>query len=234
MSTRIERDSMGEIEVPADRYWGAQTQRSLENFKIGTERLPRPLIRALGLVKQCAAAVNRELGDLPGNVSEAIRDAAQEVIDGAWTSISPRGLADRQRHPEQHERQRGDRQPGGRADGGCARREPQRAPQRSCQSLAVDQRRLSERDPHRGRGGNRRAAAARPGEAARHPGGEDAGVRRHRQDRAHPPPGCDPAHPRPGVLRLRGSAPHQRRRDPRRPAASSWSCRSGAPRSAPG
>ena len=82
MSTRIERDSMGEIEVPADRYWGAQTQRSLENFNIGTERLPRPLIRALGLVKQCAAAVNRELGDLPGNVSEAIRDAAQEVIDG--------------------------------------------------------------------------------------------------------------------------------------------------------
>ena len=82
MSTRIERDSMGEIEVPADRYWGAQTQRSLENFRIGTERLPRPLIRALGLVKQCAAAVNRELGDLPDDVSGAIRDAAQEVIDG--------------------------------------------------------------------------------------------------------------------------------------------------------
>ena len=82
MSTRIERDSMGEIEVPADRYWGAQTQRSLENFKIGKERLPRPLIRALGLVKQCAAAVNQELGDLPGDVSEAIREAAQEVIDG--------------------------------------------------------------------------------------------------------------------------------------------------------
>ena len=82
MSTRIERDSMGGIEVPADRYWGAQTQRSLENFRIGGERLPRPLIRALGLVKQCAAAVNRELGDLPDNVSEAIRDAAGEVIDG--------------------------------------------------------------------------------------------------------------------------------------------------------
>ena len=82
MTTRIERDSMGEIEVPADRYWGAQTQRSLENFRIGTERLPRPLIRALGLVKQCAAVVNRELGDLPGDVSDAIREAAQEVIDG--------------------------------------------------------------------------------------------------------------------------------------------------------
>ena len=82
MSTRIERDSMGEIEVRADRYWGAQTQRSLENFRIGGERLPRPLIRALGLVKQCAAAVNRELGDLSAGVSEAIRDAAEEVIDG--------------------------------------------------------------------------------------------------------------------------------------------------------
>ena len=82
MSTRTERDSMGDIAVPADRYWGAQTQRSLENFAIGEERLPRPLIRALALVKQCAAAVNRELGDLPSDVSEAIHRAAQEVIDG--------------------------------------------------------------------------------------------------------------------------------------------------------
>ena len=82
MSTRVERDSMGEIEVPADRYWGAQTQRSIEHFAIGEERLPRPLIRALALVKQCAAAVNRELGDLPEDLSEAIQRAAQEVIDG--------------------------------------------------------------------------------------------------------------------------------------------------------
>ena len=82
MSTRIERDSMGEIAVPADRYWGAQTQRSLENFAIGEERLPRPLIRALALVKQSAAAVNEELGDLPAPLSDAIRRAAQEVIDG--------------------------------------------------------------------------------------------------------------------------------------------------------
>ena len=78
----MERDSMGEIAVPADRYWGAQTQRSLENFAIGEERLPRPLIRALALVKQSAAAVNEELGDLPAPLSEAIRSAAQEVIDG--------------------------------------------------------------------------------------------------------------------------------------------------------
>ena len=82
MSTRIERDSMGEIEVPAHRYWGAQTQRSLEYFRIGSERLPRPLIRALALVKRCAAAVNRTLGDLPPDVCEAIRQAADEVIEG--------------------------------------------------------------------------------------------------------------------------------------------------------
>ena len=82
MSTRIERDGMGEIEVPAHRYWGAQTQRSLENFRIGSERLPRPLIRALALVKRCAAAVNQALGDLPPDVSEAIRQAADEVIEG--------------------------------------------------------------------------------------------------------------------------------------------------------
>ena len=56
--TRIETDTFGPIEVPADRYWGAQTQRSLENFRIGTERMPRPLIRALGIVKRAAAEVN--------------------------------------------------------------------------------------------------------------------------------------------------------------------------------
>ena len=89
MSTRVERDSMGRIEVPADRYWGAQTQRSLENFAIGEERMPRPLIAALALVKQCAAEVNHRLGDLPADLSEAIRQAAQEVIDGRLAEHFP-------------------------------------------------------------------------------------------------------------------------------------------------
>ena len=62
--TRIESDSMGEIAVPADRYWGAQTQRSLQNFRIGGERMPVPLVRALGLVKQAAAETNMKLGGL--------------------------------------------------------------------------------------------------------------------------------------------------------------------------
>lgn len=82
MSTRTETDSMGPIEVPADRYWGAQTQRSVQNFKIGNERMPRPLIRAIGIVKQSTAEVNAALGDLPQEIVAPLLAAAQEVIDG--------------------------------------------------------------------------------------------------------------------------------------------------------
>ena len=81
-ATRIERDSMGEIEVPADRYWGAQTQRSLQNFRIGGERMPEPLIRALGLQKKAAALANIALGELDQRIGEAIVAAADEVIAG--------------------------------------------------------------------------------------------------------------------------------------------------------
>jgi fumarate hydratase class II len=80
--TRVERDSLGEIEVPADRYWGAQTQRALANFAIGSEPMPMALIRALGLGKRAAAEVNRELGDLPAELADAIARAAQEVASG--------------------------------------------------------------------------------------------------------------------------------------------------------
>ena len=87
--TRTETDSMGAIEVPADRYWGAQTQRSLEHFDIGGERFPRAMIRALGLVKQACAVVNRELGLLPGERAQAIIAAADEVIAGALDEHFP-------------------------------------------------------------------------------------------------------------------------------------------------
>jgi fumarate hydratase class II len=80
--TRSESDTFGPIDVPADRYWGAQTQRSLENFRIGTERMPRPLIRALGIVKRAAAEVNHTLGLIDARRTRAIVKAAQEVIDG--------------------------------------------------------------------------------------------------------------------------------------------------------
>src|SRR5581483_446684 len=79
--TRSETDSFGPIDVPADRYWGAQTERSLENFRIGTERMPRVLIHALGIVKRAAAETNVELKSLDKRRGSAIVKAAQEVID---------------------------------------------------------------------------------------------------------------------------------------------------------
>jgi fumarate hydratase class II len=81
-ATRTETDTFGPIEVPADRYWGAQTQRSLQNFKIGWEKQPTPIIRALGVVKRAAAEANMELGKLDPAIGDAIVRAAQEVIDG--------------------------------------------------------------------------------------------------------------------------------------------------------
>jgi len=80
--TRVETDSFGPIEVPAERYWGAQTERSRRNFRIGTERMPIPLIRALAIIKRAAAEVNHELGALDARRTKAIVHAAQEVIDG--------------------------------------------------------------------------------------------------------------------------------------------------------
>jgi fumarate hydratase class II len=81
-STRTETDSFGPIEVPADRYWGAQTERSRRNFRIGQDRMPIEIVRALGIVKLAAAQTNRELGLLDQRRARAIIRAAQEVIDG--------------------------------------------------------------------------------------------------------------------------------------------------------
>lgn len=80
--TRKETDTLGSIAVPADRYWGAQTQRSLENFPIGNERMPKPLIHALGYVKAAAAKTNATLGVLDASLATAIADAAMEVANG--------------------------------------------------------------------------------------------------------------------------------------------------------
>ncbi|MBI1208656.1 MAG: class II fumarate hydratase [Azospirillum sp.] len=86
---RAETDSFGAIEVPADRYWGAQTQRSLQNFKIGGERMPAPLIRALGIQKKAAALANVKLGLLEAKLGGAIVKAADEVIDGTLIDEFP-------------------------------------------------------------------------------------------------------------------------------------------------
>jgi fumarate hydratase class II len=82
MKTRTETDSFGPIEVPAERYWGAQTERSRNNFRIGDERMPRPLIEALAIVKRAAAQTNRQLGSLDARRAKAIEEAAKEIIDG--------------------------------------------------------------------------------------------------------------------------------------------------------
>ena len=82
MKTRIERDSIGTIKVPADMYYGAQTQRSLNNFKIGQERFPREFIRAYGILKKAAASVNYSYGSLEDRILESIHKASNEVING--------------------------------------------------------------------------------------------------------------------------------------------------------
>ncbi len=86
---RTETDSFGPIDVPADRYWGAQTQRSLQNFRIGGERMPAPLVRALGIQKKAAALANMALGVLDQRLGRAIVEAAEEVIEGTLADHFP-------------------------------------------------------------------------------------------------------------------------------------------------
>src|SRR5713226_7126870 len=87
--TRIERDSMGELEVPADAYYGASTQRAVLNFPISGQPFPRRFIRALGLIKKAAAETNLELGLLPQKKARATVKAAQEVVDGKLDNQFP-------------------------------------------------------------------------------------------------------------------------------------------------
>ncbi len=86
---RIERDSLGEVRVPADALWGAQTQRAIENFPISGLRFPRPFIRALGLIKYAAAKVNQDLGLLDAERAKVIMQAAEEVAEGKWDDQFP-------------------------------------------------------------------------------------------------------------------------------------------------
>ena len=87
--TRIETDSMGEVSVPADKYWGAQTQRSFENFKIGIEKMPLPLIRAFGVLKKAAALTNIELAALDAKIGKAVVEASEQVMDGSLNDHFP-------------------------------------------------------------------------------------------------------------------------------------------------
>ena len=146
MQTRIESDSMGKIEVPTDRYWGAQTQRSLQNFKIGGERFPREMIWALGIVKQSVAEVNAELGTLDTDLAEIIIKAAQEVIEGDLDDHFPLVVWQTGSGTQtQYERQRSNLEPCHRNAWRRSRQQGTHPSQRSCQQISVYQRCLSNR-----------------------------------------------------------------------------------------
>jgi len=120
--TRTETDSFGPLEVPSDKYWGAQTQRSIINFPIGWEKQPVPIIRALGVVKKACAMENLNQGNLDQKLADAITAAATEVIEGKFDDNFPLVVWQTGfRHPVEHERERGDLEPrdrdAGRRDG---------------------------------------------------------------------------------------------------------------------
>ena len=89
MEYRVEHDSMGEVNVPTDRYWGAQTQRSFENFKIGIEKIPMEVIRAFAILKKSAAIANNRLGKLDDRRMELIAKACDEILEGKLDSHFP-------------------------------------------------------------------------------------------------------------------------------------------------
>lgn len=89
MEYRIEKDTMGEIKVPANKLWGAQTQRSKENFQIGSEQMPIELIQAMTILKKSAAIVNEQLGKLSPVKAQMIRQVADEILYGQWDDQFP-------------------------------------------------------------------------------------------------------------------------------------------------
>ena len=172
MSTRTETDSMGAIEVPAEHYWGAQTQRSIHHFAIGDDRMPPPVIRGMAILKKAAALVNRELGKLPGGEGRPHRPGGRrDHRRQARRRVPAVGVADRQRHADEHERQRGDLEPRHRARRRRAGVEEAGPPERRREHVAVVERHVPDRDAHRRGGGDRARARCRrsAGSATRSP-----------------------------------------------------------------
>ena len=221
MSTeqRIEHDAWGDIPVPGDHLWGAQTQRSIEHFAISTERMPPELLHALALVKSAAARVNERTGLLPANKADAIAQAAAEVIEGRWEAEFPLAVwqtgSGTQSNMNMNEvlANRASQTPGRPAGP-----EAPRASERRGQPGPVVQRRVPHRDARRRRAGHRAARDPVAAGPARHAGRQGQGLRRHRQDRPHPPAGRHAAHAGPGDLRL-GRAARSRRARAARGAA---------------
>ena len=203
-STRSETDSFGPIEVPADRYWGAQTERSRQNFRIGQDRMPIAIVRALGIVKLASAETNRELGLIDQRRARAIVRAAREVIDGKLDDHFPLVVwqtgSGTQTNMNLNEviANRANELLGGEL--GARRRCIPTITSIMSQSSATTHSRPPCISPRTRIVGDLHSSAERTSPRAAQ---EGKGVRRHRQDRPHPCPGRDAADARPGILRLR-------------------------------
>ena len=202
--TRTETDSFGPIEVDATRYWGAQAQRSLGNFKIGWEKQPLPVVRALGIVKRAAAEVNMALGRLDPKIGKTIVSAAQEVIDGKLDDHFP--LAVWQTGSGTQSNMNANEVISNRAiemlGGEMGSKKPVHPndhvnmSQSSNDTYPTAMHIACAEEIHH-------APAPGPAETPQRPERQGAAVEAHHQDRPHPYPGCNAADPRPGIFRLR-------------------------------
>ena len=241
MSHRIERDTMGEMQVPADALYGASTARAVDNFPVSSRAGPRdgdPRLRPPeGRLRRGESANS---ASSTRKLAEAIIAASHEVAAGqARRALPGRHLPDRLRHLDQHERQRGDRQPRERAPAASASAPRARRAPSIRTTTSTWGSRPTTRSPPRctspapcaiKREADPRARRASPTSST----AKAQGVGRHRQDRPHAPDGRHADPRRPGVRRLRRAGPLRRRpRGPRARRVSKKTCRSAAPPSAP-
>ena len=206
-TTRTETDSFGPIEVPADAYWGAQTERSIENFPFGrTEQMPSEIVHALGFIKQAAARVNARIGGLNPEIAEVVQQAAAEVARGDLDSQFP--LVIWQTGSGTQSNMNANEVIAGRANeiliGKRGGKEPVHPndhvnkSQSSNDSFPTAMHIAAARSVHH---------ALDPGaqDNAQAPGGPIEALGFDREDRPHPPAGCDTADTGPGILRLRSA-----------------------------
>ena len=233
---RIETDSMGEVRVPAERYWGAQTQRSIEHFPIGVERFrfTRPLIRAFGMLKLAAARANAELGQLPQDKAELIARAAREVADGALDDEFPlvvfqtgSGTQTNMNANEVVAARANELAGAGRGGKSPVHPNDDVNKGQSSNDTFPAAMHIAARARDRGPAGPCRRGPAR------HAARQGGRLRRRRHGRPHPPRGRDARHTRAGDRRLGGAARPGRSRRSAPPCPGSSSSPWAAPPSAP-
>ena len=204
---RAEFDSLGQVEVPADQYWGAQTQRSLQHFSVGHDKMPAEVYHAYGYVKKAAAAGQHPVRPPAGMDGPAHPAGLRRDHRGrAGPRVPAARVPDRLGHPLQHERERGHRQPLHPAGRRHTRLAAAGASQRSRQHGPVEQRHVPDRDAHRRLHHGYRADDPRAARAAGRDRRQRGEMVRHRQDRPDPSAGRHPADRRPGVVRVRRRA----------------------------